>query len=64
MTFLALLSPLVATLLGWLALDQQLTTLQLAGVALVAAAVALPQLRTTAAPADVLAAVPAPTGAP
>lgn len=63
-TFLALLSPMVATLMGWLALDQQLTPLQLAGVVLVSTAVVLPQLRTTSAPPDVPAAVPVPTGTP
>jgi probable blue pigment (indigoidine) exporter len=40
-TFLALLSPLVATAIGWLALGQSLTAVQLAGaVAIVAAVVA------------------------
>jgi probable blue pigment (indigoidine) exporter len=63
LTFLGLLSPLVATLLGWLALNQQLTAVQLAGVGLVVAAVALPQLRTSPpVPADVLAPAPATTG--
>lgn len=62
-TFLALLSPLVATLLGWMILDQQLTALQLAGVGLVVTAVALPQLRTRpAAVPDVLVPAPATTG--
>ncbi|MFF0742723.1 EamA family transporter [Streptomyces sp. NPDC004111] len=44
-TFLGLLSPLVATLLGWLVLGQQLTGLQLVGALLALAAVALAQLR-------------------
>lgn len=57
-TFLGLLSPLVATLLGWLVLDQHLTVLQLAGVGLVITAVAVPQLRTTHATSKAL--VPAP----
>lgn len=44
-TFLGLLSPLTATVLGWIALDQGLSRLQAVGVGLVVAAVALPQLR-------------------
>lgn len=43
-SFLALLSPVVATILGWLVLDQSLAPLQLVGAALVAAAVIGPQL--------------------
>ena len=43
-TFLGLLSPVVATALGWLVLDQQLTAAQLAGGLLVLAAVVAPQL--------------------
>lgn len=43
-TFLGLLSPLVATALGWLVLDQRLTAAQLAGGLLVLAAVIAPQL--------------------
>ena len=43
-TFLGLLSPLVATALGWLVLDQGLTAAQLAGGLLVLAAVIAPQL--------------------
>lgn len=46
--FAGLLSPLVATSLGWIVLDQSLTPLQLSGVALVLAAVLLPQLGTRA----------------
>lgn len=42
---LVLLSPLVATSLGWLALDQSLTPPQVAGAALVAIAVVGPQIR-------------------
>jgi probable blue pigment (indigoidine) exporter len=38
-TFLALLSPLVATAIGWLALGQSLAPLQLAGAALIVVAV-------------------------
>ncbi|WP_433544053.1 EamA family transporter (plasmid) [Streptomyces sp. CA-294286] len=44
-TFLGLLSPLVATLLGWIVLGQQLTALQLLGALLALAAVVLAQLR-------------------
>jgi probable blue pigment (indigoidine) exporter len=44
-TFLGLLSPLVATALGWLVLDQGLTLAQGAGVVLVLAAVLAPQLK-------------------
>jgi probable blue pigment (indigoidine) exporter len=43
-TFLTLLSPLVATALGWLVLDQRLTVPQLGGALLVLAAVIAPQL--------------------
>jgi probable blue pigment (indigoidine) exporter len=43
-TFLGLLSPLVATALGWLVLDQRLTVAQLVGGLLVLAAVIAPQL--------------------
>lgn len=43
-TFLTLLSPLVATVLGWAVLGQGLTTLQLLGGLLVLAAVIAPQL--------------------
>lgn len=46
-SFLALLSPLVATLLGWLILDQNLTPIQLLGVVVVAAAVTAPQVGRT-----------------
>ena len=43
-TFLSLLSPLVATLLGWLVLGQGLTAPQVLGALLVLAAVIAPQL--------------------
>jgi probable blue pigment (indigoidine) exporter len=43
-TFLGLLSPLVATVLGWLVLDQRLTPAQLGGGLLVLAAVVVPQI--------------------
>lgn len=46
LAFLGLLSPLVATLLGWIVLDQTLDALQLGGAALIAVAVVLPQLRS------------------
>lgn len=45
LTFLGLLSPLVATGLGWLVLGQSLSAAQLSGAALVVLAVILPQLR-------------------
>jgi len=43
LTFLGLLSPVVATLLGWVVLDQTLTPAQLFGAALVVFAVVHPQ---------------------
>ncbi len=45
-SFLALLSPLVATTIGWLALDERLSPLQVLGAVLVLVAVITPQLRT------------------
>ena len=45
MTFLGLLSPVVATLLGWLVLGQRLTVWQLLGAAIVLAAVVAAQWR-------------------
>jgi probable blue pigment (indigoidine) exporter len=45
-SFLGLLSPLVATLAGWALLDESLTATQLGGAALVLAAVIAPQLRS------------------
>ncbi|WP_405059826.1 EamA family transporter [Kribbella sp. NBC_01505] len=44
-TFLGLLSPVVATLLGWLVLDQRLTTAQMVGGLIVLAALLTAQLR-------------------
>jgi probable blue pigment (indigoidine) exporter len=44
-TFLALLSPLVATAIGWLALGQSLSGVQLAGAGLIVAAVLAGQRR-------------------
>lgn len=44
--FLILLSPLVATLLGWLALDQQLTPLQALGALIVLASLVAAQTQT------------------
>jgi probable blue pigment (indigoidine) exporter len=46
-TFLSLLSPLVATTLGWLALDQQLTAAQTLGALIVLAAIVAAQTQTT-----------------
>lgn len=46
--FLGLLSPLVATTIGWLGLGQSLTAPQLLGAVLVATAVVVPQLGTRA----------------
>lgn len=43
-SFLGLLSPLIATIAGWAVLDQTLTTTQLAGAALVLTAVIAPQI--------------------
>ncbi len=43
-SFLALLSPLVATVAGWLALDQSLSAVQVMGAVLVVAAVVAPHL--------------------
>lgn len=45
-SFLGLLSPLVATIAGWALLDQTLTAPQLTGAALVLAAVIAPQIPT------------------
>jgi probable blue pigment (indigoidine) exporter len=44
-TFLSLLSPVVATAVGWLALGQQLTALQLLGALIVLAALISAQLK-------------------
>lgn len=44
LTFLGLMSPVVATVLGWALLEQRLTPLQLTGAVLVAVAVVAPQL--------------------
>ncbi len=43
-SFLGLLSPLVATVAGWTVLDQALTPVQIFGAALVIAAIVIPQL--------------------
>jgi probable blue pigment (indigoidine) exporter len=43
-SFLGLLSPLVATLAGWVVLDESLTDVQIAGAGFVIAAVVIPQL--------------------
>ncbi|NBH08793.1 EamA family transporter, partial [Amycolatopsis sp. SID8362] len=50
-TFLGLLSPVVATLLGWLVLGQRLTPWQLLGAAVVLAAVVAAQRRAQPSPA-------------
>jgi probable blue pigment (indigoidine) exporter len=50
-TFLALLSPLVATALGWIALGQQLTPLQALAGLIVLGSVTVAQLRPSPAPA-------------
>ena len=44
-SFLGLLSPVVATILGWVVLDESLGATQLAGASLILAAVAAPYLR-------------------
>lgn len=49
-SFLVLLSPLVATLLGWLVLGEDLTAVQLIGAVLVASAVAWPKERRPSTP--------------
>lgn len=46
-TFLGLLSPVVATLVGWLALDQGLTALQVLGAVVVLGALVVAQRQTT-----------------
>jgi probable blue pigment (indigoidine) exporter len=51
LTFLGLLSPLVATSLGWLVLGQRLSPVQLAGMSLIVTAVALPQFGLRRPPA-------------
>ncbi|MFJ4879539.1 EamA family transporter [Streptomyces sp. NPDC088745] len=63
-TFLGLLSPLVATVLGWALLGQQLTPLQLLGGVLALGAVALAQLRPRGASAARAVTGPAPAEAP
>jgi probable blue pigment (indigoidine) exporter len=49
-TFLALLSPVVATALGWLALGQRLTPLQSLGALVVLGSVAIAQIRPDSSP--------------
>jgi probable blue pigment (indigoidine) exporter len=51
-SFLGLLSPTVATVIGWLALDQTLTTVQVAGFVVALAAVVAGQLTPGRAQAD------------
>lgn len=63
-TFLTLLSPLVATVLGWVALGQGLTAPQLLGALLVLAAVIAPQLVKEKKPcASPSSALPVPSAA-
>ena len=50
-TFLALLSPVVATALGWIALGQRLTPLQALGVVIILGSVTVAQLRPSPATA-------------
>lgn len=61
-SFLALLSPLVATAIGWVVLNQAFDVIQMVGAALVAGAVVAPQLRPkrlgNRAPADAQVHVP------
>lgn len=57
-SFLGLLSPLVATIAGWLVLHESMSPLQMAGAALVIYAVVAPQRRPRA-----VAAIDAPTAA-
>lgn len=45
-SFLGLLSPLVATLVGWIVLDESLSAIQFIGAALVVTAVIAPHVRT------------------
>lgn len=52
-TFLGLLSPVVATVVGWLALGQELTAAQAAGAALILGALVVAQVRPRAKPLDV-----------
>jgi probable blue pigment (indigoidine) exporter len=49
-TFLALLSPVVATALGWIALGQHLTALQALGALIILGSVTAAQLRPSHAP--------------
>ena len=49
-SFLALLSPVVATTIGWLGLGEALTLTQIVGAVLIAAAILLPQLRAAPGP--------------
>ncbi|MET7617775.1 EamA family transporter [Streptomyces sp. NPDC005408] len=53
-TFLGLLSPVVATALGWLVLDQRLTWAQALGAAVVLAALVVAQIRRTPPPTQLV----------
>lgn len=55
LSFLGLLSPVVATLLGWVVLGQSLTVVQLVGAMLVGFAVVFPQRSTAVAPKRAIA---------
>ncbi|GAA2397499.1 EamA family transporter [Streptomyces glaucosporus] len=63
-TFLGLLSPLVATVLGWLVLGQYLTWAQTAGALTVLAALVAAQTRPRPATAEPAPAAPVDTGKP
>ncbi|WP_322973533.1 EamA family transporter [Actinacidiphila yanglinensis] len=60
-TFLVLLSPVVATAVGWLALGQELTAMQVAGGVLILGALVAAQLKPAVEP---LTAPPPLTGRP
>lgn len=64
LSFLGLVSPLTATVLGWLVLDQSLTAGQLAGAVLIAATVIATQVGATRPRRRVSFTVPAPVTSP
>lgn len=57
-TFLGLLSPVVATTLGWIALGQGLTAAQILGAVIVLAALVTAQLKKAPAPIEPAATIP------
>ena len=59
-TMLALLSPVVATIMGWIVLGQTLSQVQLAGAALVLGAVVLGASRPSSANSEIGTVRPAP----